>query len=87
VALNIKNAETEKLARDLARLRGEGITEALTAVLRREVERERKKPRRDDKEKFHRDIEEIVQEVKKLPVLDDRPADEILGYNEQGHFD
>ena len=87
MALNIKNAETEKLARDLARLRGEGITEALTAVLRREVERERKKPRRDDKEKFHRDIEEIVQEVKKLPVLDDRPADEILGYNEQGHFD
>jgi len=87
MALNIKNAETEKLARDLARLRRQGITEALTAVLRREVERERRKPRRDDKEKFHRDIDAIVQEVKKLPVLDDRPADEILGYNEQGHFD
>jgi antitoxin VapB len=87
VALNIKNAETEKLARELARRRGQGITEAVTDVLRREVERERKKPRRDDKEKFHRDIEEIVQEVKKLPVLDDRSADEILGYNEQGLFD
>ena len=87
MALNIKNAETEKLARDLARLRGEGITEALTAVLRREVERERRKPRREDKEKFYRDIEEIVQEIKKMPVLDDRPADEILGYNEHGLFD
>jgi antitoxin VapB len=87
MALNIKNAETEKLARDLARLRGEGITEALTAVLRREVERERKKPRRDDKEKFHRGIEEIVQRVKRLPVLDDRTDDEILGYNEHGYFD
>jgi antitoxin VapB len=87
MALNIKNSETEKLARDLARLRGEGITDALTAVLRREVERERRKRRPDDKEKFHRDIEEIVQEVKRLPVLDDRAADEILGYNEQGHFD
>jgi antitoxin VapB len=87
MALNIKNPETERLARELARRRGQGITEAVTDVLRREVERERKKPRRDDKEKFHRDIEEIVQEVKKLSVLDDRPADEILGYNEQGHFD
>ena len=87
MALNIKNAETEKLARDLARLRGEGITEALTAVLRREVERERKKRRPEDKEKFHRDIEEIVREFNRLPVLDTRTDDEILGYNEQGHFD
>jgi len=87
MGLNIKNSETEKLARELARLRGQGITEAVTGALRREVERERRKPRRDDKEKFHRDIDAIVQEVKRLPVLDDRPADEILGYNEQGHFD
>jgi len=87
MALNIKNPETEKLARELARRRGQGITEAVTDVLRREVERERKKPRRDDKEKFHRDIEEIVQRVKRLPILDDRSDDEILGYNEHGHFD
>ena len=45
MALNIKNAETEKLVRELARRRGQGITEALTDVVRREVERERKKPR------------------------------------------
>jgi antitoxin VapB len=87
MALNIKNPETEKLARELARRRGQGITEAVTDVLRREVERERKKLRRDDKEKFHGDIEEIVQRVKRLPVLDDRSPDEIIGYNEHGHFD
>jgi antitoxin VapB len=87
MALNIKNPETEKLARELARRRGQGITEAVTDVLRREVERERKKPRRDDKEKFLRDIEAIVQEGRKNPILDDRPADEILGYNEHGLFD
>ena len=46
MALNIKNAETEKLVRELARRRGQGITEALTDVVRREVERERRKPRR-----------------------------------------
>ena len=87
MALNFKNPETEKLARELARLRRQGITEAVTDVLRREVERERRKPRRDDKEKFHRDIEEIVQRVKQLPVLDDRSPDEIIGYNKHGHFD
>ena len=60
MALNIKNAETEKLARELARRRKQGITEALTDVLRREVERERKKPRRGSSEELHRRIEEIV---------------------------
>ncbi|MCF6200464.1 MAG: hypothetical protein L3J67_13970 [Hyphomicrobiaceae bacterium] len=29
-------------------------------------------------------IEKIVEEVAKLPVLDDRTADEILGYDENG---
>ena len=36
---------------------------------------------------FHRDIQEIVDSVKQLPVLDERSDDEILGYNEQGCFD
>ena len=87
MALNIKNPETERLARELARRRGQGITEAVTDVLRREVERERKRPRRTDIEERLRRIDEIVEEVKKLPVLDDRTPDEIIGYNEQGHFD
>jgi antitoxin VapB len=87
MALNIKNAETERLARELARRRGTGITEAVTHALRNEVERERKKPRRESEEEFVRRIREISEEVAKLPVLDDRSDDEILGYNEQGHFD
>jgi len=87
MALNIKNAETEKLARELARRRGQGITEVLTDVLRREVERERRKPQRQSYEEFKRGIDEIVERVKRLPVLDDRSADEIIGYNEHGHFD
>ena len=67
---------------------GQGITEAVTDVLRRELERERRKPRRDDKEKFHRDIEEIVQELQAASSSGRRPQDdEILGYNEQGLFD
>jgi antitoxin VapB len=68
MALNIKNPETEKLARELARRRKQGVTTAVTEVLRQEVERERKKPRRDHIEERLWRIDEIVQEVKKLPV-------------------
>jgi hypothetical protein len=34
-----------------------------------------------------RDIKEISERVTRLPILDDRSADEIIGYNEHGHFD
>lgn len=87
MALNIKNPETERLVRELSRRRKQGITEVLTEVLRKEVERERRKPSRQDDEAFKRGIDEIVARVKRLPVLDDRTDDEILGYNEQGLFD
>ena len=37
------------------------------------------------RKKFNRKaIEKIVEKVAKLPVLDDRPADDILGYDENG---
>jgi antitoxin VapB len=87
MALNIKNPETERLARELARRRKQGITEVLTEVLRKEVERERRKPTARDYEAFKRGIDEIVAHFNRLPVLDDRSDDEILGYNEQGLFD
>jgi antitoxin VapB len=88
MALNIKNPETEKLARELARRRKTGITEAVTDALRKEVERERRKPpRKESYEGFKRGIDEIVERFNKLPVLDDRSPDEIIGYNEKGHFD
>lgn len=87
MALNIKNAETERLARELARRRKQGITETLTEVLRKEVERERRRPRREDIAERLRRIHEIVEHYKSLPVLDDRTPDEIIGYNEQGLFD
>jgi hypothetical protein len=60
----------------------------LTDVLRRELERERRKVRpKGDYQEFSRRVEAIVESVKRLPVLDDRSADEFIGYNEHGHFD
>jgi antitoxin VapB len=41
MALSIKTEEADRLARDLARLTGESMTEAVTKALRERLERER----------------------------------------------
>ena len=88
MALNIKNPETEKLAREVARRCGTGITAAVTDALREKLDRERKKPHQeDDFEAFMRRIDAIVERFNNRPLLDRRTPDEIIGYNEHGHFD
>ena len=42
MSLNIKNAETHQLARELAELTGESMTEAITVALRERLEREKR---------------------------------------------
>lgn len=70
MALNIKNEETERLARELSRRRDQGITEVVTDALRKELTRERRRPRRGDTEDFRRRIQEIVDDMKRLPLLE-----------------
>ncbi len=70
MALNIKNEETEKLARELSRRRHQGITEVVTEALRKELARERRRPRRGDADDFRRRIQAIVDDMKRLPVID-----------------
>jgi antitoxin VapB len=45
MALSIKTDEADRLARELARLHGETITEAVTVALRQRLDRDRSKPR------------------------------------------
>jgi antitoxin VapB len=81
MALNIRNPEAEKLAQALARLTGETKTEAVTRALRdrlARVRRERRGRRLAD------ELDEIALRCSRLPVLDARPADEILGYDDDG---
>ena len=88
MALNIKNPEVEEDARWLARRRKQGLTEVVRDALRREVEREKRIPRRDDDfAAFKRRIDTIVERFNSRPLLDRRTPDEIIGYNDQGHFD
>jgi antitoxin VapB len=81
MALNIRNAEAERLATELVKQTGESKTEAVTKALRdrlARVRRERTKRRLAD------ELEEIAEHCASLPVLDGRSAEEILGYNEVG---
>lgn len=81
MALSIKNPEADLLARELARLKEESITEAVIRALRERLQREKGRKRGPDLFKV---VRKIQGRVARLPVRDDRPADEILGYDDQG---
>ena len=81
MALNIEDPETERLARTLAKLTGESIT---TATRRAIEERLRRLRGQDRRAALLEDMAEIRRRWSAMPVLDDRTADEILGYDERG---
>ena len=81
MALSIKNAETEQLARQIAKETGESITEAIQKSLRERLERLGKEQRRHI---LREQVEEILRRVDALPILDERSAEEIIGYDEHG---
>jgi antitoxin VapB len=80
MAFSIKNDETDLLVRELVALTGESLTEAVTVSVRERLERQR---RLCGGSKFER-MMEAVRLFRALPVLDDRSADEILGYDDMG---
>jgi antitoxin VapB len=80
MALSIKNTETERLARLVAKETGESITQAIQQSLRERFDRLRRRRR----QRISESIEEILRRVDALPVLDARSEDEILGYDEHG---
>mgnify|MGYP000249073739 CR=1 FL=1 len=81
MALNIRNAEAERLATRLAKLTGENKTEAVTKALRDRLARVmRNRPGR----RLADELDTIALHSARRPVRDRRPADEILGYDESG---
>ena len=81
MALNIRNSETEKLAEALAKLTGETKTEAVTQALRDRLSRLR---RERAGRRLADELDEIARHCARLPVLDSRTPEEILGYDEHG---
>ena len=81
MALSIKDPETERLARTLSELTGENIT---TATRRAIEERLRRLGSQSRRSALLQDMAEIRRRWSEMRVVDDRPADEILGYDAHG---
>ena len=81
MAINIKDPETDRLARQLAELTDENITDAVKAALLDRLERER---RRRGKTVDWDLLRGKQDEAARLPVVDHRSADLLLEYDETG---
>jgi len=82
MALSLKDRETDALARAVAALTGESLTEAVRKALAGRLERERL--RRGETTRPADRLMEIGQHCAALPDLDPRNPDEIVGYDETG---
>jgi antitoxin VapB len=82
MALSIKSAEADRLARQVAALTGESLTEAITTSLRQRLERERR--RRGQRGGIAERLNQIAKDCAALPDIDPRSPDEIIGYDEFG---
>jgi antitoxin VapB len=79
--LSLKSPEADRLAREVAARTGESLTTAIVVALRERLDRLRQGSK---KRRLRDDLREIGERCARLPTLDDRPADEIIGYDERG---
>ena len=80
MALNLKNPEAERLARELAALTGETIAETVVKALRERLKRETTKTRVGLKD----EIMAISRRAGRLPRRTDQTPEQIIGYDERG---
>ena len=91
MALNIKNAETEQLAAEVAELAGESKTQAVTVALRERRERLRRGTTVEERrERLRRVLEEeiwplIPPEELDRPPMTKAEREEILGIGPEGY--
>lgn len=77
MVLSIKSQTADQLARELAEMTGESLTDAIVASLqaRLDLERRRREARR---------LDDIIDRFGRLSVLDEREPDDIIGYDAHG---
>lgn len=81
MALSIKNPEVDRLARELAEVTGENITETIYKALEERLEKETGRKRSS----FFRDeINRIQNRISRLPRKNQRTDEELIGYDEHG---
>ena len=77
--LNIKDSETHQLASELAKAEGKTLAQVVKEALREKLERQR-----DQCGRLADRLMRLGAECAKLPVLDPRTPDELIGYDEHG---
>ena len=82
MALSLKDHETDRLAREVASLTGETLTDAVRKSLAERLERERL--RRGATTRLADRLEQLGRECAALPDLDPRSPEEIVGYDDTG---
>nr|WP_255617979.1 type II toxin-antitoxin system VapB family antitoxin [Aurantimonas sp. VKM B-3413] len=80
--MSLKDPETDRLARQVAALTGETLTEAVRRSLEERLKSER--IRRGQPAIDREAVKVLLARFDALPVLDDRDAHEIIGYDENG---
>ncbi|MGA3307630.1 MAG: type II toxin-antitoxin system VapB family antitoxin [Xanthobacteraceae bacterium] len=85
MAILIKDQEADQLIRTLAERTGESITDAVKQAVRERLERVPLS--KDEIAARKRKLAELIAKCNAMPTVDDRTPDEIIGYNELGHFD
>jgi antitoxin VapB len=83
VALSLKDPETDRLAREVARITGESLTEAVRKALAERLQRERLRRGRPGR-RLADELNEIALHCARLQEIDSRSADQIIGYDENG---
>lgn len=81
MAINIKDEETDRLARELATLTGLPITVAVRDAVSARLDALKRRNRVAD---HQRDLSSIITRGRARRLVDDRPEDEILGYGPDG---
>ena len=81
MSLSIKDSKTDAIVRQLAALTGESITEAVFVSVKERLERLKSK---NSPYSLAQELDAIAQRCASLPVVDSRPPEEIIGYDEQG---
>ena len=81
MALSLKDPEVDRLAREVAARTGETLTAAVAVALRERLARLKGRRRRRP---LREELRDIARRCAALPTLDDRSADEIVGYDERG---
>jgi len=82
VALSLKDKETDRLARAVAALTGETLTDAIRHALAERLEREHL--RRGQPTDLARQIRDIAAACARLPDVDPRSPEDIVGYDDNG---